>query len=776
MIGKKLKVTFKISAGSGYIISSLLLLGFLISCSPARYVPESSYLLNKNKIIVKPKKIDRSQLEDYLQQKPNKRILGLRLNLFYYNLSNLNKKRWPHNWLRKIGEEPVVYDPYLTERTIEQFKMYLENKGYYEAKVSDTVRFENRNARITYQINPGTPLRIRKIYYLFEDTGIVSLILNDTANSLINKGMLFDKEKLQNERIRIETLMKQNGYYKFSKEYIYFNAELIPGKHLVDLTLGIKEYVEGERDRRSMVRHHKKYKIDEVRFYPEYNAYEELTGHFSNDDQDTLVYENTRFIFGSKLNIKPQVIYNHNYILPEKTYNIDDYNKTYRTLSSLGLFKFINVNYNEPVEGMKDSAGLYPLNCQIELTQKNIQSFQHEIVGTNSYGDLGVRYNLLYQNLNLFRGAETFNLKFTGAFEALRYSRITDLSRTFELGTETRIEIPKFFLPFSLRQFVKKYNPNTVLALAVNHRIETQYVRTYANASFGYTWRGNQFLKHSLFPFELNFVQVDEERSRDFLESIDSTFLKYSFTDHLVGVSRYSVEYNTQEIGKIRDFVFIKLNFELAGNSLYLINKWTNSRKVDGTYQLFDVPFSQYTRTDLEFKYSRIINARNTLVYRIFSGVGVPYGNSTSLPFEKKYFVGGPNSIRAWNAYSLGPNSNEKYENTGDIKIELNMEYRFKLIWKLEGALFMDAGNIWDIYQQEGRANAYFKWNRFLNDFAIGTGFGTRFDFSIFLLRIDFAMKTRDPLAPKGEKLIPFNRKLNLTDDFTLQFGIGYPF
>jgi outer membrane protein assembly factor BamA len=748
----------------------------MISCAPAKYVPEDLYLLNRNKIVVEQKGIDKSILESYLLQKPNKRILGIRLNLFYYNLSNINKNRWPHGWLRRIGEEPVVYDPFMTERTHDQFKIYLENKGYYEAQVTDTVRYNKKNAKVTYRIIPNEPLRVRKIYYLFEDTSIVSLILNDTANSLIVKGMLFDKERLQDERIRLEELMKQNGYYNFSKEYIYFNAELVPGKHLVDLTLGIKEYVEGEINRWSMVRHHKRYKINDITFYPNYDPYQALTNISDTNNYDSIFYERAKYIFKNRLNIKPQVIYNHNYILPGNIYDIRDNNKTYRNLSSLGLFRFININYSESPEVTKDSSGYYSLDCQIELTQKNIQSFQHEIVGTNSYGDLGVRYNLLYQNLNLFRGAETFNLKFTGAYEALRYSSITDLSNTFELGTETKIEIPKFFLPFRLTEFVKKYSPKTVLALALNHRIEKQYVRTFANASFGYTWRGNKFIRHSLFPFELNFVQVDEERSKAFLEIVDSTFLEYSFTDHLVGVSRYTAEYNSQEIGKIRDFIFIKLNLELAGNSLYCINKWTNSRVVDGSYQLFDVRFSQYARADLEFKYFNIFDSRNTMVYRGFAGVGYPYGNSNTMPFEKKYFVGGPNSIRAWNAYSLGPDSKEKYENTGDIKLEFNVEYRFKLLWKLEGALFIDAGNIWDIYYQESRANAFFRWDKFYRDIAIGTGFGTRFDFSIFLLRIDLAMKMRDPLAPKGERLIITSRKLTLRDDFTLQFGIGYPF
>ena len=776
MIGNKLKANFKISTRCGFHIFAYLLFAFMISCAPARYVPENSYLLHKNKLIVEQNKIDKSKLEAYILQKPNKRILGIRLNLFYYNLSNIDKTRWPHSWLRRIGEEPVIYDPFLTARTHDQLKIYLENRGFYDAQVTDSVRFNKKNAKVRYEITPGEPLQVRRIYYLFEDTSIVSLILNDTANSLIVKRMLFDKEILQDERIRLEELMKQNGYYNFSKEYIYYNAELVRGTHFVDLTLGIKEYVEGEINRRSMVRHHKKYKINDVTFYPNYNPYEALANSGNNDNLDTINYERTKFIFRNKLNIKPQVIYDHYYIIPDEIYDIRENNKTYRNLSSLGLFKFININYAEPEDDKKDSSGYYPLDCQIELTQRNIQSFQHEIVGTNSYGDIGVRYNLLYQNLNLFRGAENFNLKFTGAFEALRYSSLTDLSRTFEMGTETRIEIPKFFLPFRLTEFVKSYSPKTVLTLALNHRIEKQYVRTFANASFGYTWRGNKYLRHSLFPFELNYVQVDEERSKAFLEIVDSTFLEYSFTDHLVGVTRYTFEYNTQEIGKIRDFVFMKFNFELAGNSLYTINKWTGSKVVEGSYQLFNVRFSQYTRADLEFKYFRVFNSRNTLVYRGFAGAGYPYGNSNSMPFEKKYFVGGPNSVRAWNAYSLGPNSKEKYENTGDIKLEFNLEYRFKLFWKLEGALFMDAGNIWDIYYQESRANAFFEWNKFYRDLAIGTGFGTRFDFSIFLLRIDIAMKLRDPIASAGDRFVLASRKLTFKDDFALQFGIGYPF
>ncbi|MFO7655685.1 MAG: BamA/TamA family outer membrane protein [Bacteroidales bacterium] len=748
---------------------------FLFSCSPSKYVTDGSYLLKKNVIETEEKDVSKSGMKNYILQKPNKRILGVRLNLFYYNLSNLNKKGWPHGWLRRIGEEPVVFDPDLTSRTKQQLKTYLQNKGYFFAEVNDSIKIRGNNATVVYKVISNEPYRVRNIRYLFEDTSIVSFILGDTVNSLLIKGMLFDKEVLQKERIRIEELMKRNGFYKFSKEYIYFDAEAIKNELLVDLTLGIKENLEGRLDRITMVRPHYRYIIDDLAFHPDFNT----LNHLSNADDtagDTLDYENTRFIFIGRHNIRPQVIYNHTYILPGKMFDIRNTDRSYRNLSSLGLFKFININFIEPKELIPDSSGFIPLGCSIELTQKKTQSYQHEIVGTNSNGDLGVRYNLLYQNLNFFRGAETFNFKMTAAFEALKYAGLTNLSNTLELGTELRLEIPKFFLPLKSTEFVKRYSPKTLFSLAINHRIEKQYVRTYANASFGYTWRGNRYLRHSIFPFELNFVQVDEVRSKAFLEEIDSTYLEYSFTDHLVSVSRYTLEYNTQEIGREKDFVYLKINLESAGNSLYALNEVTKSRKEEDGYQLFNVRFSQYVKTDLEFKYFWLYNARNTVVFRGFAGIGYPFGNSAAMPFEKKYFAGGPNSVRAWNAYSLGPNSSQWYENTGDIKLEFNFEYRFKLFWKLEGALFADAGNIWDIHFQETRLDAVFRFDRFYNDIAIGTGFGTRFDFGIFLLRFDFAMKTRDPFSPQGDKFVIFQRKPVIRDDFNIQFGIGYPF
>ncbi len=759
------------------------LLLFFISCSPAKYVPKENYLLSKNKIKIEQGKIEKSKLKNYIRQQPNKKILGFRLNLALYNISNLSKTKWPHGWLRKIGEEPVIFDPFLTKQTVSQLEKYLETKGYYNAIVKDTTVYRGkRNAKVYYSINPKEPYCIRNIYYLFEDTSLMTIVLNDTINSLITKGMLFDKDVLQEERIRIEDVLKQNGYFRFSKEYIYYTAEVIPEINKIDLTLGIKEFIEGEVDRKSKVRHHKKYGIHNVTIYPDFTAYEAFSQPLKENNPDTFKYNNIKFIVNQKKKIKPSVISSHNYINPGQIYNYNNVDKTYRNLSSLGLFKFVNVQFSEPKNQNQETFGLNPLDCKIELTRNKVQSYEVEFVGTNSYGDLGVRSNLLYKNLNLFRGAEIFNFKLTGAIEALKDSLY---SRSVVFGTEFRIEIPKFLLPLRSQEFVKKYSPKTFFSLALNHRAEKKYVKTYASAAIGYTWKGNRHLRHSVYPLELNFVQVDEEKSKDILEDSTYIYLWPSFTDHMVGVSRYAVEYNNQEIGKAKDFMYFKMNLETSGNLLFALSKLTNrSTNNEGNYLFFEVPFSQYLRSDFDFRYYRVFDAKNSLVYRIFFGLAYPYGNLKSVPYEKKYFVGGPNSVRAWNAYTLGPGSYNdttsnkvlrKYKNPGDIKLELNLEYRFKLFWKLEGALFMDAGNIWDIYKQDERPNAFFEWNRFFKELAIGTGFGTRFDFPYILLRIDLGMKVKDPSLPQGKRFVFLdqNYKGKL---FTLQFGIDYPF
>ena len=756
------------------------------SCTPAKYLPEGSYLLSKNNVESTQKSITESQLKSYIIQKPNKKIIGVRFHLFLYNLSNIQKNRWPHNWLRRIGEEPVIYNPTLTSGSAEQLRQFLENKGFYHADIQDTVIFRRKNARAFYTIDPQEPYRVQHIAYSFEDTGLIGQVLPDTINSLIKKGMKFDKDVLQNERLRIETLLKENGYFRFSKEYIYFTAVIDAEAYSVDLEMGFKEFVEGKPDPRTKIKRHPKYLINRVFIYPDYgSAGSSIAPTAGEMTFDTTYFQNLYFLNQGKPRLNPGVISNVNYINPGQYYCLSNVNKTYRNLSELGPIRYTNISFSEN-DSLTNRYTEKLLDCRIELTRKKVQSYQTEIAGTNSGGDLGIRGNLSYQNLNLLRGAEIFNMRITGALEALKNRSDQKYSSMKEIGFETGIIFPKFFSPFRMSNFVRKYSPKTSISASFNYQSRPDYTRSIANGSFSYRWNATPFIAHTIWPLEVNYVQIYEDRSSaEFIDSIKNTPLGYSFEDHLVNVIRYGFELNNQRIGRSKDFAFLRFNVETAGNLVNAANKVFNAESVNGQYQLFNVPYFQYLRSDMDVRYYNIINVQNKFAYRVYVGLGYPYGNSGTLPYEKKFFSGGPNSIRAWSSRDLGPGS---YVDTttvpsifsfpnknGDIKLEANIEYRFKVIWKMEAAIFLDAGNIWTINPEENKPGAEFQWNRFYREIALGTGIGTRFDFSFFLLRFDFGLKVRDPAMPEEERWLPVFRNFSFKD-FHLNFGIGYPF
>ncbi len=415
-------------------------------------------------------------------------MVGTRFHLFLYNMSNINKQHWPHNWLRKIGEAPVVYEPALTKSSAKQLRQFLENKGYYNAGVSDTVKYRRENAIVTYQIVFNDPYRVRRISYVIEDTALVSLIVPDTVNSLLQKGMRFDKDILQQERVRIESLLKEHGYFNFSKEYIFYDAIADPDEKSVELTMHVKEYSPGKPDPFTKIKYHPKYRIGNVFVYP--NLQDVSSGNATvkpNLVYDTTLYHNLYFLTTGRRNLKPNVVVNNNYITPGEYYKLSDVNLTYRNLSALSLVRFTNITFREADTVPEYGKDRY-LDCRIELTQKKLQSLQAEIAGTNSSGDLGIRGNLLYSNYNLFRGAEVFNTRLTGAIESLENQSNGKYSSMKEIGAESNIVFPKFFSPFRLEGFVKKYAPKTSISVSYNYQSRPDYTRSIANSSFSYKW------------------------------------------------------------------------------------------------------------------------------------------------------------------------------------------------------------------------------------------------------------------------------------------------
>jgi hypothetical protein len=420
------------------------------------------------------------------------------------------------------------------------------------------------------------------------------------------------------------------------------------------------------------------------------------------------------------------------------------------------------------------------LDCTIQLTLLSQQSFKVEVEGTNSAGNLGGALNLIYQDKNLFHGAELFNIKLKGAYEAT--SQNDTLRSIQEYGIETSLRFPKFVIPFLEKEsFIKKYNPSTTLLAAYNYQAMPVYTRTMANATFGYTWSGNAYTTNYVNPLQLNLIKMKEIDSL-FKARIDtSSYLTYSYQDVMILGGSYSFVFNNQKIKKSNDYWFLRFNAETSGNMLALAGRIAGYDKRNDTLTVFGLSYAQYIRADLDIRYNFIINDASSIVYRGFVGAGIPYGNSKAIPFEKQYFGGGANGIRAWQVRTLGPGSYKPdtkgfLNQTADIKIEGNVEYRFDLFWILEGAVFMDLGNIWSYNKDPVREGTKFYINKFYKDLAVGTGAGLRFDLSFVLLRMDLGMKLRDPWLPEGSRWIIMNQPYNFRRDFTVVLAIGYPF
>lgn len=765
------------------IVSFIILITlFFASCSPVKYVPDDKYLLDRYRIKVKDGNVKKDEIKNYVRQKPNKRILGIRFHLWLYNLSRKDKDKGINNWLRTIGEEPVIYDPFLSNKSIDLLKSYLDNKGYYNSIVKDTVQLRRKRARILYKIQVKEPFTIKSINYTCSDTNMARDVLPDTVNSVIISGNNFDLDLLQDERKRIETNLKNKGYYRFNKDFISFQADSSAKSLEVDLKMNINEFQKRDSANNMIKTSHKKYIINKVFVFTNFDQKEALSqSDYYTKDIDTTFIDGIYFISKGEDRLNRRVILQSNFILHGEYYSLSNANKTYKHLNSLRLFKIINIQFN-PIDSLEiDSLNIGYLNCNIQLTKYFLQSYTIELQGTNSYGNIGIGGNFLYQHRSLFGGAEITDFRINGAIEAIDEQNIAGNYYTTELGANVTVSIPKFILPiFKGERFSKKYSPKTQISGGYNFQDRIDYRRSIANMSYGYIWDGNKFLKHAVKLLELNAVTLPYATT-EFKNYIDSTYLKSSYDNHLISVTNYSLVYNNQDLKKNRDFYFLRLNSEISGNLLSGISELSNAAKNEnGSYIVFGVPFSQYTKFDIDLRYYDIIDNSNTVAYRLFGGVGIPYGNSSSLPFEKMYFSGGANSIRAWNVRDLGPGSysggsRTRFPNqTGDIKLEANIEYRFKMFWVIEGALFIDAGNVWNLNSDEFEGGLFRK-DQFYKEFAVGSGIGARFDFSFFIFRLDLGLKLRNPARIDGERWIPM-QDLTWNDDVTINIGIGYPF
>jgi hypothetical protein len=771
---------------------------FVIACNPTKYIPRDETLLDENHIIINTDSIKRSEILPLIKQKPNKRIFGVRFHLGLYDLSNIKKEKWPHTWLRNIGEEPMIFDPYATTKSKDQIKVYLTSKGYFDGLVTETIMTSNRRSKVYYNIDARQAYTIRNLLYEVADTGLTKIIEFDSVNCLIERGKPFDAEVLQAERARLERFIRDMGFYNFSGENIYFGVDSTVGKRQVDIFYGVKKFLRVDPNGNQLYIPNSQYSIHKVFIYPDYVPKDVLSGGDTYQQSlDTTEYKGYYFITNQKRQtIDYDVIIQALYLKPGSPFNVSNTERSQNHLMSFKTYRLVNIRYNEPEKIVMQEDGTKSLDCIIQLTSMKPQSFSVELEGTNTGGNLGGALNLIYQNKNLFHGAEQFSMKLKGAYETFSHSS-SGLTSLKEYGAETTLRLPRFLFPFiENERFIKNYNPTTTIQLAYNYQSLPVYTRTVANVSFGYLWKDGEFRTHIVNPLQLNYVKIpfiDSTYNANVISK--SSYLINSYKDVFIPGMTYSFIYDNQKLNKARNNWFVRFNFGAAGNILYAIESLSKFKMKSDTlhlsndtisiykhYNILGQPFAQFVRTDIDVRYRHIINDVSSIVYRGFIGVGVPYLNSYAMPFEKQYFEGGANGVRGWQVRSLGPGSynppSSTYVNqTGDIKIEANIEYRFKLFWILEGAVFVDAGNIWAIKDDKERPGAQFKFDTFYKDVAVGSGFGMRFDLKFVLLRTDLGFKVRNPIPDTYGQNWIFSQNNGLSKrNMVLVIGIGYPF
>lgn len=777
--------------------NTLLIIFFLLlfsACNTLKYVPKENLLLEKVEIQSEKGIPSKSDIRRYLRQEPNERFLGLfNLNLSWYNLSGQDTSKWLNRTLRKIGEPPVIYDEAMTVRSSIAMRSFLVSKGYFNAEVDTSTSIRNRKVKVKFTIKGNVPYTIRNYHFAARDDSISKLIEKGMEGTLLKPGMLLASEDIDSELKRLVRYLQRQGYYAMNKDFFALNVDSTIGKNQADIELILRPFItntpgltSGDSSRSNQ--QHPVYYIGKIFFMLDVpmssfvrNPVSRTSGRrnyvaFEVADYDTIQKGDYYIIYRGKPFVNPDALVQNCRINPGELYDVKSVERTYSRINSLDLMKYVNIRF---LESQSDSLKEKQLDCYIVLTPNLKQSFSLEIEGTNTAGDLGVAGNAGFTHRNLFHGAEMFQAKFRGAYEALSTSFRSDYT---ELGGELAITFPDFRMPFLSSDFKRKIDAKTELNVSYQNMSRPEFVRKIASFAVRYNWTKNIY-RHTLDLLDISYVYmpwVDSTFKADYLTN--NSYLKYSYEDHLILRTAYSFSYSSVPLGSSnRSYYTWRGSVESAGNSLYAIYSVAGIPKDNGYYKIGNISFAQYLKGEAEYASSVIVGSRSRLAYRAGFGIAYPFGNSKILPFEKRFFSGGANSVRGWSVRTLGPGS---YRNTtngidfmnqsGDIKLDFGAEYRSNLFWKLESALFADMGNIWTIRDYSGQSGGQFKPLTFYEQLAGSIGFGIRIDFGYFLARVDLGMKVFDPSMSGNDRWRILS--IDNNDDFAIHLAFGYPF
>ncbi len=760
----------------------------LWGCSSTKHVPKGQYLVDKVSVKVEDtKEVSSGELYNYLRQTPNHKVIGfLKLQLATYNMSGRDSTKWYNRWLRNLGQAPVIYNQQLTDISARQLQLAMVNKGYLEAYVSvDTVmRPDKKKINVAYTVHAGEPHRVSGVRYVIPDTVMRNAVMRDSAQLFsIKPGSLLNRNDLDAERARITQRLRNRGYYSFNKEFITYTADTVAGSKEVELTMTVNSPTT-KVDTTVITGEHEKYLVRNVYFI---TSYDPSTGRYTNAEEvDTLQYKGLSIVYGKDRYIKPQVLEEKCFITPMQLYNAAAIDRTYEALSRLEILKYINIE----VVPVGQLYGIQYVDAYILLSRGRKQSVSLEVEGTNSEGDLGFGVGATYQHRNLAKGSEVLTAKFRMAYESISgdlEGLIND--RYTEYAGEVGIKFPKFMAPFLSKDFKQSMKASTEFALSLNYQERPEYTRIIAGGAWKYNWNNRRNTERSTFDFiDINYVYLPNS-SLNFIDEIENPLLRYSYEDHFIMRTGYTYYHTNKRVPSsstnqrylLQPSVYsLRASAELAGNLLYAISSLSGQKREDGVYKIFGIQYSQYFKSEVDYTHAFNFNSRHSLAFHVGAGVGIPYGNSKVLPFEKRFYAGGANGVRGWSVRTLGPgsydsrNSMDNFINQcGDIRLDLSLEYRAKLFWLIEGGLFIDAGNIWTIREYENQPGGVFKFNEFYKQIAMAYGAGLRLDFTYFILRFDLGMKAYNPA--QNQERWPLTNP-NWKRDATFHFSVGYPF
>ncbi len=771
----------------------IFLLAVIISvsgCYPVRNIPNGKYLLLKNNYKIEEGNIKQHSIPSYYKQKPNKKILFFRFYLNAYDLgTHFKDSSWVNRLLTEnIGEPPVIFDSVLVAETGKNIKKHLNNLGYYNSSVYAKVKKwpKLKTASVTYIIKAKKPYRIRNINFKIPEKDVRSFVYADMYNSLLKKGELFDVATLRKERDRIVDGLNNAGFYYFMKNQITYVADTSLNSNEVDITLNIKPLLSKESVGDSLVYiKDRRYKIKDVYILYDISAKDlkEVKADTTDFDfvEDGKRHYLYHFIHTGNMNINPKALVNALFIKAGKFYKKNDVIESYKALTTLNTFKYINIDLYE-IPTPDTSYG--SLECVVSLIRSKKFSISSDSEVKNTGGDFGLEENIGFRSRNFFKNAEVFNINAHGAMEMQTVTNTPNDSKwpfnVYELGINASLEFPRFLIPYNIRRVSRYLRPKTRINLGYNFQNRPDYERYILNGSFKYSWHPVSKRYYGVKLLEVSSVKIyPSSEFQDEINGYTDPRIKYSYQDHLVLSTSASYNYNEMRFKGLRPFSYLFSSVEVGGlpwNFLARLNK--ASRDSLGQVTIFGLPSAEYIKLDNDGRYYLPSGKNFMNVFRANIGIGIPIGTSKALPFEKSFYIGGANSLRAWVIGTLGPGSYNSdattFEVTGDIRMEFNYEFRFKISGSFEGALFLDAGNIWLLNESDARPGGQFKFSTFLPQLALDFGYGLRYDLSFLVLRLDFANPLYQPYLPKGSRWTALNPAGKLITG--INFAIGYPF